>query len=346
MPRTRSLAWSELKIGALAVAALIIAAALIFTLGGQGGFFWQRYNLKARFPNAAGVKEGSPVRVAGVEVGSVTGVRFEGAEVEIAFELLEEMRERVRTTSVAAIGSVSLLGEGAVDITARTDGTPLPDGGYVPYSAGAGSLTDVTSQAARGLEQVNLLVSELRSGKGTAGRLLTDDALYREMQGLTSAAADVMRNLERGRGTLGRLLNDPTAARELEASMKNLSIVTERLSAGQGSLGKLLQDDQFARTLTETTRNFETLSARLKNGEGTAGKLLTDDALYKRLNSMTERFEKVAAQLSEGEGSASRLINDKQLYENLNQAATELRSLLADIRKDPRKYLSVRVSIF
>jgi phospholipid/cholesterol/gamma-HCH transport system substrate-binding protein len=61
---------------------------------------------------------------------------------------------------------------------------------------------------------------------------------------------------------------------------------------------------------------------------------------------MTERFERVAAQLSEGEGSASRLLNDKQLYENLNQAATELRTLLADIRKDPRKYLSVRVSIF
>jgi phospholipid/cholesterol/gamma-HCH transport system substrate-binding protein len=64
------------------------------------------------------------------------------------------------------------------------------------------------------------------------------------------------------------------------------------------------------------------------------------------LNSMTERFEKVAAKLNEGEGSASKLLNDKQLYENLNQASTELRNLLADIRKDPRKYLSVRVSIF
>jgi phospholipid/cholesterol/gamma-HCH transport system substrate-binding protein len=346
MPRTRSLAWSELKIGMLAVAALAIAAALIFALGGQGGFFWQRYNLKARFPNAAGVKEGSPVRVAGVEVGSVTAVRFEGSQVEIDFELLEEMQERVRTTSVAAIGSVSLLGEGAVDITARTDGTPIPEWGYVPYGGGVGSLADVTTEAARSLEQVNLLVSDLRSGRGTAGRLLTDEALYKQMQGLTTAAADVMRNLERGRGSLGRLLNDPTIAQELEASMKNLSTVTERLSSGQGSLGKLLQDDQFARTLTETTRNFEVLSVRLNKGEGTAGKLLTDDALYKQLTSMTERFEKVAAQMSEGEGSASKLLNDKQLYENLNQAATELRGLLADIRKDPRKYLSVRVSIF
>ena len=39
MPRTRSMAWSELKIGMLSVAALVIAAVLIFTLGGQGGFF-------------------------------------------------------------------------------------------------------------------------------------------------------------------------------------------------------------------------------------------------------------------------------------------------------------------
>jgi phospholipid/cholesterol/gamma-HCH transport system substrate-binding protein len=340
------MAWSELKIGMLSVAALVIAAALIFTLGGQGGFFWQRYNLKARFPNAAGIKEGSPVRVAGVEVGSVTAVRFEGSQVEVDLELLRDMQARVRTTSVAAIGSVSLLGEGAVDITARTDGSPIPEWGYVPYGGGVGSLSDVTTEAVKSLEQVNLLVGDLRSGKGTAGRLLTDDALYREMQALTVAAAEVMRNLQGGRGSLGRLLNDPTAARELETSMKNLSIVTERLSSGHGSIGKLLQDDQFAQTLTETTRNFETLSARLNKGEGTAGKLLTDDALYKRLNSMTERFEKVAAQLSEGEGSASKLLNDKQLYENLNQAATELRSLLADIRKDPRKYLSVRVSIF
>jgi len=34
------------------------------------------------------------------------------------------------------------------------------------------------------------------------------------------------------------------------------------------------------------------------------------------------------------------------LYENMNQAASELRTLIAEIRKDPRKYLNVRVSIF
>jgi phospholipid/cholesterol/gamma-HCH transport system substrate-binding protein len=71
MPRTRSLAWSELKIGLLTIAALTIAMVLVFSLTGGKGWFWQRYTLKTRFPNVAGLATGSPVRVAGVQVGSV-----------------------------------------------------------------------------------------------------------------------------------------------------------------------------------------------------------------------------------------------------------------------------------
>jgi phospholipid/cholesterol/gamma-HCH transport system substrate-binding protein len=151
MPRTRSLKWSELKIGILAVVAIFIAAALILTLGGEGGFFWQRYNLKVKFSNAVGVQEGSPVRVAGVTVGSVKELQFVGSEVEMALELREDMQDKVRTTSRATIGSVSLLGEGAVDITATTTGQPIPEWGYVTSDAPPPQLADVTAQANRGI---------------------------------------------------------------------------------------------------------------------------------------------------------------------------------------------------
>jgi phospholipid/cholesterol/gamma-HCH transport system substrate-binding protein len=73
---------------------------------------------------------------------------------------------------------------------------------------------------------------------------------------------------------------------------------------------------------------------------------MTDDALYTRMNSLTERIDTLIARLNDGEGTAGRLLHDRQLYENLNGAATELRGLVADIRKDPQKYLRVKVSIF
>ena len=54
MPRTRSLAWSELKIGVLTIVALVIAAVTDLHADRQQGFFWQRYTLKTRFPTSPG----------------------------------------------------------------------------------------------------------------------------------------------------------------------------------------------------------------------------------------------------------------------------------------------------
>ena len=40
------------------------------------------------------------------------------------------------------------------------------------------------------------------------------------------------------------------------------------------------------------------------------------------------------------------MLKDKQLYENMNKTVNEMHALLADIRKDPKKYLNVKVSVF
>jgi len=105
MPRTRSLGWSELKIGLMTLAAIAIAAAVIFLLSGSGGFFWQRYALRAKFTNVAGLKTGAPVRVSGVEVGSVKNIAFNGVEVEVRFELSKEMQPHITDQSKAMICS-------------------------------------------------------------------------------------------------------------------------------------------------------------------------------------------------------------------------------------------------
>src|SRR6516162_4488619 len=131
MPRTRSLAWSELRIGVLTISAIVIAAVLIFSLTGTRGFFWQRYPLKTKFPDAAGLTSGSPVRVAGVEVGTVKAVELTGEQVDVDFEVNKRVRDRITDKSVAMLGSVSLLGQAAVDIKPATNGTPIPDNGYV-----------------------------------------------------------------------------------------------------------------------------------------------------------------------------------------------------------------------
>jgi phospholipid/cholesterol/gamma-HCH transport system substrate-binding protein len=336
----------ELKIGIISVVAIALAGMLIFLLSGETGFAWQRYPLKTTFDNVAGLADGSPARVAGVEVGSVTAVSFVGERVEVSFEVREEAAPRVTTGSIASLGSVSLLGESAVDITPSTAGTPVPRWGYVRSGRAAGSLTDVATQASAGIERLTTILNDIRNGRGTVGQLFTNDAVHNELLALLSSAETVARNLNQGKGTVARLLNDPAAAMALEGSMKNLEAMTARIRAGEGSLGKLLTDDAFATSLASTTANLEALTGRLSKGDGTLGKLLTESQVHERINSSMERLDQLLAALNKGEGTAGQVLRDRQLYDNMNGAVTELRTLIANINKDPKKYLNIRVSLF
>jgi phospholipid/cholesterol/gamma-HCH transport system substrate-binding protein len=346
MPRTRSLAWSELKIGIVSLLAVGIAAALIFMVSGEGGFFWQRYSIKTVFADIEGLKEGAPVRVAGVEVGSVKKIDFIGDKVEVTMEVGKDQQSRITNRSSAALGSVSLLGEAAVDITPNSQGTPIPEWGYVPSGRAPGSLSTAAEAATKSLEQTNALLEEVRQGRGTLGKLVTDDTLYQQLNDFVSSAEAVTRGINTGRGTLGRLATNPAAAKSLEQSLENLQMVTARIRNGEGSLGQLLNNDTLSKSVTSATNNLDAITGRINKGEGTAGKLVTDAELYNRLNSMADRLDKLTASLNQGEGTAGQLLHDKQLYENMNGAITELHNLVKDIRADPKKYLNLRVSIF
>jgi len=346
MPRTRSLAFAELKIGIIAVVAMVLAAMLIVAVGGAAGFFWQQYELKTKFPDVKGLKSGAVVRVAGVEVGKVSSVALTGAEVEVVLQVKKGNEQRITSDSRASIGSLSLLGEPVIDISPTMTGTPLKDGDYIPAGRAPGQLADVADGARESLEQITGMLKEIRSGRGTVGRLFSDDELYKEITGFVSAAEGVASYLRDGRGSIGRLIKDPVVYERLNASLENLQEMTRRINAGEGSLGRLLKDDALARSLTTTSSNLEDVSARLKRNDNTVGKLLTEKELYDRFNSLATRVDTLVGDVQKAEGTFGQLLRNKELYENMNAAASEARALIGDIRKDPKKYLNVRVSIF
>ena len=346
MARTRSLGWAQLKIGILGVAALGLATMLILAVGGQGGFAWERYALKTRFADIAGLKTGAVVRVAGVDVGKVTDIAFTGTEVEVIFEVNDSMKERITENSRASIGALSLLGEPLIAITPSTVGRQLQDGDFIPSARAVAGIADMAGPVSAGVEEATKLIQDIRAGKGTVGKLMTDESVYREFNALIASAEGVVASVNRGQGTLGKLTRDDAAYRQLNSALTNLNDMTRRIRAGEGSLGRLLHDDALAKSLSQTANNFDEISAKINKGDGTAARLLNDRALYERFNAITERMDKLVAAVDGGQGTAGHLLKDKQLYDNMNGAATELRSLIAEIRKDPRKYLNVRVSIF
>ena len=346
MPRTRSLAWSELKIGVMAVAALVLTALLVIAVGGASGFAWERYEIKTTFANVQGLKAGAIVRIAGVEVGKVTNVELAGAGVDVRLSIKKENRSRVTTDSYASIGSMSLLGEPLIDVSAATTGTPMKDGDLIKSQQPASQLSDVAETANEGIVEATALLKDIREGKGSVGKLFSEDKLYKDLNAFVESANTVTASINQSKGTLGKLTNDPKAYNELADALANLKEVTRKINAGEGSIGQLLKDDKLAKSLTATTGNIEQVTARLNRTDNTAGKLLNEKELYDTLNRTVVRLDELTKNLNEGKGTAGQLLHDTKLYDTMNSAATEMKELIAAIKKDPKKYLNVRVSIF
>ena len=119
MPRTRSLAWSELKIGIIAVGAIALAVIFIIAVGGQGGFSWEQYTLVTRFTDVKGLKSGAVVRVAGVEVGKVDEVKLSGSEVEVR---LKDEADFAAWVAKKGGGAAAPTPTAAIDTTRRACG--------------------------------------------------------------------------------------------------------------------------------------------------------------------------------------------------------------------------------
>jgi phospholipid/cholesterol/gamma-HCH transport system substrate-binding protein len=143
MPRTRSIAWSQLKLGIIGVVALALATVLIAAVGGQAGFFWQLYPIKLQFRDVQGLKEGAVVRLSGKDVGRVDAVNFVGELIEVTCKVSKDVRPLITDGSVGSVGALSLLGESFVTIKAAPGGQPLADWGYV-RSVEGGSINRIS----------------------------------------------------------------------------------------------------------------------------------------------------------------------------------------------------------
>ena len=77
MADKKALTWTELRVGVVVLLSLIVLAGTILYIGSGSGSPWaKKYTIKATMKDVNGLKPGAPVRVGGVEVGTVTKVEF------------------------------------------------------------------------------------------------------------------------------------------------------------------------------------------------------------------------------------------------------------------------------
>jgi phospholipid/cholesterol/gamma-HCH transport system substrate-binding protein len=381
MPKTRkSVSVSELRVGILVFVSIVILVLLILNASGDINPFAKKLHLKARFGDANGLREGSEVRLAGVRVGKVDKITLlppsdvpNAPRVEASMVISSTIdgrpaTERIRTDSTAQQGSPSLLGnEMLLNITPGSAlGQPVKEGTILPSSSSntvndfATSGTDLAQRLSKLSDEINVIVRNVKDGKGTVGRLFNDESLYNNLNATIRDTEDLMVQIRSGQGSAGKFVNDPALYNNANDIAKNLKLLSDDLRAGKGTAGKLLNDDELYRRanavadrVNHSIDQIDNMVAEVNAGRGTIGKLLKDEQIYNdaraaiaRFNTAAERIDNVVAAAQRGEGTVGKLLTDETLYSNVNQLSSESVKLLYDFRQNPKKYLTIKFQLF
>ena len=351
MPARKQVTWAELRVGVFVLATLALLATFVFYVTGGGRVFVPQVHYTTYLPDVSGLSAGAPVRLVGVEVGTVLSVGLsefrddQSRAAEVHFRINQSDQRDIRSDSEAFVTTEGLLGESVLEITRGSTGEPIPDDGVVT-GVQRGNIKQIVHNVEQITGDVRALIGDVRTGKGTLGMLIEDPSLYNrahqavaDFQSLTARAAA-------GEGTLGKLAVSTELYDQLKGTAGTLDEVARDLRSGKGTLGKLIYDTSIHDKADNIVSRADRIVARVESGEGTLGKLVQEDALYDRAHETFANTSEITAKLNRGEGTFGRAVNDPRLYDNMNEFTSEMRALLSDFRKNPKKYLRVKLSLF
>jgi len=362
MASRKQLTWTELRVGLFVLVGLFVRAAGIFYVTGGGGILSPKYRLTTYLPETAGLTSGAPVRVDGVEVGNVESIQLlrrtpgkpieKNKNIEVKMRVDKRYQSDILTDSTASLVTEGLLGNRYVNITRGLTGTPIGDYGVIP-GAEEKAMKEVVERSAEVLGNLNALSDDVRDliqgvkeGKGSLGKLLTDEQAYNHLNSMLAKGDVMLTNIQAGQGTLGRLVTSDEMYTKVDKGLDNVNVILADVRAQKGTIGKLMYDPTLYDQAKEAVAHGNAMLRDARAGKGTLGKLATDDTLYNKLRDTSSNLATASAKLNDNTTTAGKLFSDPKLYDNLTGLTGDMRLLLGDFRKNPKKFLHIKITLF
>jgi len=357
MPRTSKIAWAQLRVGVMAIAAITILVVLVFLLTGSGGLFRRAAHIRTYVDDSASLKVGANVRLNGITIGDVEEVRLSGQSdpgrtVEIVLKVRQEFLRNIPVDSESSINPEGVFGDKYVNIT-RGQASQFVKPGDDIRSLDTREFQEIVNQSYNVLtslngitKRINSIITQVEKGSGTIGKLLVDETLYQRMDSLVGQAQTVIASVSEGKGTIGKLLGDDRLYEQAHTTMRRVDTLVAELQAGKGTLGLLMNDPGLYQNANKVVSESNKLIENLNAGQGTLGKLIKDDALYKQANGTLSGIDNTVDRLSSGQGTLGQLLVNRALYDNGNGFTSEMQKLIQDIRANPKKYLRIKLALF
>ena len=266
----------------------------------------------AKFEKVNGLTVASPVTVNGFKVGQVREITYDYDTNQISVELSFEKGLKIPDGSTITFSN-ELLGAAALQLNLGASKTYMEVGSVIPTQMQGGLMDKV------GNDMMPVLVSilpKVDSIVGSVNQILANPAI----------AASVTRC--------------DAITRELAASSAQLTELMASLNKAipgmvHNANGVLANANALTGDLRTTTGNLNTITGNLKE--------LPLDTTLNRINATLANVQRLTTKLNNENSSLGMLLNDKKLYQNATSTVASLDSLLQDVKKHPKKYVTIKV---
>ncbi len=319
----------SLKVGIFVIGLSILTLISVFVLGGSSDILEDRYTLKGKWADVAGLKEGAVVRLAGWDVGEVSRIEFsdnmEQKELTVEMSIMARYQERIRIDSEARIDTVGVLGDKYVSLSM---GSPSEDGlndgsfistraplDFLGYTKKFEDILYNTSSISRKFDL--MLGTDEEAAQAKVGQSMG------HLEGLLKGAQE-------GAGLMNALVYDEELPKRVKGILRNLDSASRGMSdimgevkTGDGLANELIYGDDGAALAEQLGRLAGTLSQLtddIKNEESLVHAMLYDQEKAKILDDlsvMVESLRNTSQALEQGNGTLGLLANDPSLYEDI-----------------------------
>ena len=337
MPSASRVNWAKFRVAAVCVVATIILATLVYLLTG-GTLLQQKATIYLYIPDASGLTSGSPVRVDGIDVGKVDSVNLSGSKqpnriIRVAMTVERGRLASVPADSFAQLSSENLAGDKFVDITSGRSTDRMAPNGELSYKEQTDFMKSLDlSQVAKQLRDVDAVLTDIEQGKSRLGQFIQGDEFYRDLRRRTTELQNGMRTIASTTNEVGQALYTDKLYRQVSEPLAALDQDLAKLQSGQGAGGQLLRDSAQYDQLQASARDLQKTIGDLRSGD-----LLKSDQMYNEwcrgLAALIQNVEQM---------NADPMLERSETYDNLNGYAKEMRDLVRDFRKDPRKFLRLK----
>lgn len=282
------------RVGLFVVALILLFVAFVLAIGTQSRLFEERYPLTAAFRDVQGLIVGSPVRLAGFTIGTVSDIRFSAdpgdQRVYVEVSIDRRFQPRIREDSVATIGTIGLVGDKIFEITVGSEQARILAPGERLKSVEPVEVAGMIASLTESLNALKGILEAVEKKQGLLHAMVYDEAggqMVRDLAPLVQTLTQNARHLEEllaeireGDGLLHALLFEEggQVLQDLRTVAANLKAISSDLTAGGGTLGALLHDPTIYEDLSSLLRGAERswilrglIRSSIRSGRDTTG---------------------------------------------------------------------------